>query len=284
MEQLLPADIEAKKNKFKRNATIAAIGATGLLVAPVILVAIGGLVGLAVAGAVGFTIVTLAPVFVTKVANAKYRMLDAEKVSHIKKVGAAAAENPIETLTALLMAKKVAFEDFRVAVEKAISARENFKTKVAKFKEKWPQRAAEFEIQLQRITERVEQKKAALKEAQRSLEEGDLKLEEMKAYYEMSKDLIEANLAAGMDTGDAFERLKSDTAVDAVFESMNLAFAQLEVASALEIDEVAQPAAPAAQLGHSEPVVLDVEIQQPAVVGVPRQGGRQGGLRSGITE
>jgi hypothetical protein len=37
-----------------------------------------------------------------------------------------------------------------------------------------------------------------------------------------------------MDTGDLYEKLKADTAVDAVFESMNKAFAQLEVEAALD--------------------------------------------------
>ncbi len=258
MEQF-PADIEIKKAKFKRNATIAAIGVTGVVVAPVILLAIGGIVGLGIAAAVGFIIVQLAPVFVTKVANIKYRMLDAEKVSHIKKVSVAAAENPIETLTALLMAKKQAFNTFEAAVVQAVAARSNFKIKVEKFKERYPQRAPEFEAQLVRMTDLVKRKQGALKDAQQSLEDGDMKLDEMKAYYEMSKDAIDANRAAGMDTGDAFEKLKADTACDAVFESMNLAFAQLEVASALEMEPVVPAAQSVAQLNHSEPVVLDVQ-------------------------
>jgi hypothetical protein len=112
------------------------------------------------------------------------------------------------------------------------------------------------------MTDLVARKKTALAEAKKSLEDGDLKLEEMKAYWEMSKDAIEANRAAGMDTGDAFEKLKADTACDAVFESMNAAFAQLEVAAALEDDPVDEPTAQPAQLGHSEPAVLNVQVRE----------------------
>ena len=151
---------------------------------------------------------------------------------------------------------------FKLSVEQAATARSNFKLKVEKFKERYPARAPEFESQLARMTDLVERKKKALSEAKKSLEDGDMKLEEMKAYYEMSKDAIEANRAAGMDTGDAFEKLKADTACDAVFESMNLAFAQLEVAASLDVDEVDKPAQPAAQLGHSEPIVLEVPVHQ----------------------
>ena len=258
----------AKRDKLKKWATIGAIGVVGFLVAPIVFLTIQGLVGLAIAGAIGFTLVTLAPWFALTVANWKYRLIDAEKVSHIKAVTAAAEQNPIETLTALLIAKKHAFNVFKASVEQAVTARSNFKTKVAKFKERYPARAAEFESQLARMTDLVERKKVALNDAQQSLHDGDMKLEEMQAYYEMSKDAIEANRAAGMDTGDAFEKLKADTACDAVFESMNMAFAQLEVAAALDVDADDKPAQATAQLTHSEPVILAVPVRQTQKVSV----------------
>lgn len=250
-----------KRDKLKKWATIGAIGVVGFLVAPIIFLTIQGLVGLAIAGAIGFTLVTLAPWFALKVANWKYRLIDAEKVEHIKAVTSAAEQNPIETLTALLIAKKQAFNVFKASVEQAVTARSNFKTKVAKFKERYPARAGEFEAQLARMTDLVERKKVALNDAQQSLHDGDMKLEEMQAYYEMSKDAIEANRAAGMDTGDAFEKLKADTACDAVFESMNMAFAQLEVAAALDVEADDKPTQSVAQLAHSEPVVIDIPVQ-----------------------
>ena len=260
--QVVAQEIVAKRDKFSGWVKLAALAAVGLFVAPFIFVAIGGLVGLAIAAAVGFTLVQLAPWFALKIANYKYRLIDAEKVSHIKAVTGAAAENPIETLTALLIAKKAAFQVFKASVEQAVTARSNFKSKVEKFKERYPARAPEFEAQLARMTDLVERKKLALNDAKQSLADGDMKLEEMQAYYEMSKDAIEANRAAGMDTGDAFEKLKADTACDAVFESMNMAFAQLEVAAALDVDEDDKPAQPVAQLAHSEPVVLDVKVRE----------------------
>jgi hypothetical protein len=255
-------ELVEKRDKMKQWVSIAALGVVGLLVAPFIFAAIGGLVGLGVAAAVGFTLVQLAPWFALKVANWKYRLIDAEKVSHVKAVTAAAAENPIETLTNLLLAKRAAFKEFEQNVVTATAARDTFKGKVSKFAERYPARAAEFKAQLDRMIGLVEKKKRALQDAQQSLEDGDMKLEEMKAYWEMSKDAIELNKAAGMDTGDAFEKLKADTACDAVFESMNTAFAQLEVAAALEVDMVDKPAQGVAQLGHSEPVVLEVPVTQ----------------------
>lgn len=255
-------ELAQKHEKLKKWATIIALGAIGLFVAPFIFLAIGGLLGLGVAAAVGFTMVQLAPWFALKIANLKYRMIEAEKVEHIKKVTDHAAENPIETLTNLLIQKKRAFEDFKTAVQNAVTARDNFKGKVEKFTVKYPHRAVEFQRQLERMTDLVERKKQALTEAKKSLEDGDHKLEEMKAYWEMSKDAIEANRAAGMDTGDAFEKLKADTACDAVFESMNAAFAQLEVAAALDENSADDDNEPVAQLGHSEPVVINATVRE----------------------
>jgi len=256
------SEIEAKKEKLSNWVKGGALGVTGLFVAPFILLALGGIIGLIVSAAVGFIAVQLAPYFAQKVANYKYRLMDAERIEHIKKVTAAAAENPIETLTSMLIEKKKAFQAFKASVETGVTVRSNFATKVEKFKQKYPQRAPEFEKQLARMTELVEQKKVALREAQASLDIGDQKLEEMKAYYEMSKDAIEMNRAAGMDTGDAFEKLKADTACDAVFTQMNAAFAQLEVAAALDVNSADHSTQSVAQLGHSEPVILDISTVQ----------------------
>lgn len=253
-------EVIAKRDKMKKWVSVAALGVVGFLVAPIIFLTIKGLIGFAIAAATGFTLVMIAPVFALKIANLKYRLIDSEKVDHIKKVTAAAAENPIETMVTLLHANKAAFARFETNVENAVTARDTFKGKVKKFADRYPHRAAEFQAQLDRMVVLVTKKKSALVDAKKSLTDGEMKLEEMKAYWEMSQDAQELNKAAGMETSDAFEQLKADTACDSVFESMNRAFAQLEVAAALDeasadIDPVA-----VAQLSHSETVTVDVQI------------------------
>lgn len=256
-----PALIE-KRDQLAKWLKIAAVGVIGFAVAPFIMLAIKGVVGLAVAAAIAVIVVNLAPWFSLKMANYRYRLVESEKVEHIKKVTDHAAENPIETLTNLLIQKKRAFEEFKVNVEQAVTARETFNAKVEKFSQRYPAGAPTYQKNLEHMTDLVERKKAALTEAKKSLEVGEMKLEEMKAYWEMSKAAIEANRAAGMDTGDAFEKLKADTACDSVFESMNAAFAQLEVAAALEDEQIDNPGDRAAQLGYSEPAVLNVQVRE----------------------
>jgi len=240
-----------KRERIKKWATVGLIGVTGLLVAPVIFLAIKGLVGLAIAGVIGLAAVTFAPVISMKFANWK-----------VKGIMHEAAENPIETMINLLAAKQAAFKEFQINVTTAVTARNNFKNKIEAFAVKYPARAQEFKTQLARMTDLVERKKRALSDAEAMLEEGQHKLDEMKAYWDMSQAAQAANKAAGMDTGDQFERLKADTAVDAVFESMNRAFAELEVAAALDVNSSDKPDGSVAQLGVSEPVVLEVSTRE----------------------
>jgi hypothetical protein len=251
-----------KRDRMKKYIMVGGAALVGLIVAPFVMVAIGGLIGLGVAAAIGFTLIQLAPWFALKMSNLRYRLIETEKTDHIKKVTQAAAQNPIETLTNLLISKNKAFQEFKTSVENAAAARDTFKGKIEKFALKYPSRALEFQKQYERMAALVEQKKKALQEAKQSLDEGNSKLEEMKAYWEMSKDAMELNRAAGMDTGDIWEKLKADTACDAVFESMNTAFAQLEVAAAIDVNSADNTSATMAQLKTSEPVILDVPVKE----------------------
>ena len=213
-----------KREKYERWAKVGLITLAGLVISPVIFLAIKGIIGLAIAAVCGLTVVTFAPWASMKFANWKVKAIVSES-----------KENPIETMVNLLAAKEQAFKTFRENVTTAVTARDNFKVKCEQFAKKYPARAAEFNQQLSNMTMLVEQKKRALNDAQDTLEEGRHKLDEMRAYWEMSQAAQEANAAAGLDTGDLYEKLKADTAVDSVFASMNRAFAQLEVAAALDV-------------------------------------------------
>lgn len=250
-------ELELKRDNMKKWITIGGLAA-GALVAGVFYMLLiqtaVAIVAIGAAAVAGYSIVTLAPVVGLKIANAKYRMLDAEKVSHIKKITSAATENPIETMRNLLIQKNEAVNRFEDSVVQGVTARDTFKAKCEKFAKAYPARAPEFQRQLDNMVVMVERKKTALKEAKQSLREGALKLEEMQAYWDMSKDAQALSKAAGMDTGDMFEKLKSDTACDAVFESMSRAFAELEVAASLDVNEAPQQA-----LQHNPSDVFDIQ-------------------------
>ena len=233
-----------KKEKYARWAKIGLVGLAGLIVSPVIFLAIQGIIGLAIAAVAGLSIVTFAPWASMKFANWKVKAITAES-----------KENPIETMVNLLAAKERAFKTFEANVTDAVTARDNFKAKCEQFAKKYPARAEDFTRQLANMSDLVERKKEALRDARNSLEMGHVKLDEMRAYWEMNQAAQAANLAAGMDTGDLYEKLKADTAADSVFSSMNRAFAQLEVAAALDVsNNAAQQALPA----PGAPALLDL--------------------------
>lgn len=211
-----------RKQRIQKWAAVTLIALSGLIVSPVIFLAIKGIVGLIIAALAGLSVVTFTPWIAMKFANWRVKAITAE-----------AKENPIETMVNLLISKREAYAQFKENVETAVTAKKDFEVKCRDFSQRYPHRADEFNQQLAAMTELVERKKMALIDARNSLEQGELKLTEMRAYWEMSQAAQAAHQAAGMDTGDLYEKLKADTAVDAVFESVNRAFAQLEVAAAL---------------------------------------------------
>lgn len=250
---------QQKADRLKKWATLGGIGVAGFLVAPFVFISIKGLIGAGVALALSFTMVMLAPWFALKIANWKYRLIENEKTTHLRKVAEKAAENPIETLQNILRQNRTAFQKFKESVTNAVTARDTFSKKVDQFKKQFPHRAAEFEQQLAQMTAKIERKKAALADAAEQLEIGQAKLDEMKAYWEMSQAMQEANKAAGLDMEDAFAQLKMDTAVDAVFDSMHKAFAQLEVEDHLEEDKKERQAI---ENNPSDVIIPTVNVKQ----------------------
>jgi phage shock protein A len=222
--------VEQKRAKYNNIFKVGLIAIVAFIVAPIIFTVITGMVGLIAAAVIGLVAVNATPWLSMKLANWK-----------IKSIVAEAKENPIETLTNLLIEKRKAFGEFKTRVTDAVTARNTFTEKCNKFAVKYPNRAPEFKKQLESMTGNVDKMKVALDAAQDSITDGEHKLEEMKAYWEMSEAAIAANRAAGMDIGDVYSKLKADTACDAVFENMNRAFAEMEVASSLQIENDPSP-------------------------------------------
>jgi predicted kinase len=210
------------KQRIERWTKIAIGLVAAVVISPVVFLAVKGIVGLALALLVGSFCIAMAPVVAMKFANWRVKGIKAE-----------AQENPIETLQNLILAKRKAFTEFQAAVIDATSARDDFRLKVVEFKKKYPARAVEFEQKLEQMEASIKKKQVALTDAQASIKLAEDKLEEMRAYMDMAVSLQEANKKTALDTGDLYEKMKADIAVDSVFNQVNKAFAQLEVESVL---------------------------------------------------
>lgn len=234
--------IATSANRYKWGAAAVVL----LIVSPVLWVLSALLLGSLVASiatiAIGAAALAAAPVFSMKLANWRNRAIKDE-----------ATKNPIETLENLLLAKRQAFKQFAASVADAVTARNNFATKVEGYKKRNPARAPEFERALERMTDAVDKKKRALNDAQNAIEQGEAKLSEMRDYWEMSQALLDANAKTSLDTGDLYAKMKEDTASDAVVASVNRAFAELEVAASLEMDD-----APTALPAPTQADVIDI--------------------------
>lgn len=88
-------EIEMKREKITKYVKYWLIGLVCLAMSPIIMAVISGMLGLIVAFVVGSTAIALTPWFSMKLANWK-----------VKSVVSESRENPIETMTNLISAKK----------------------------------------------------------------------------------------------------------------------------------------------------------------------------------
>jgi hypothetical protein len=65
-----------------------------------------------------------------------------------------------------------------------------------------------------------------------------------------------------MDTSDIFEKMKNDTECDAVFESMNMYFAQMESAASLDMNSAKKNNNTVKHSNHNEIKILGVKVSK----------------------
>ena len=209
------------------------------VLAPLVAMGIAGMVGLLIAGAIGIIGINAAPVLADKAANWKYealekaandhyRAMEAERLSHLKKVQQQAAENPIETA----VTQSQAFKERGTKQLEAITAYgtevNNFETMTQGFAKKYPEQAARYKQQLDVMKQALQFKQKKYSELQQNIRLMDEQIEFLRANWKMSQALQKANALAGVDTEDPMAQLKTDAAIDAVVNSINRAFAEMD--------------------------------------------------------
>ena len=222
------SDLQRKQQSLQRLVKWGVILVACAVLGPVAYLAIKGIVGLAVFGALAFIGFNAAPVIALKVANAKYRALDEEKISHIKKVVQTAAENPIETATAQSHAYKARAAKYLEGITAYSTEVNNFETMTAEFSKKYPETAPRYKEQLVTMKKALAYKNDKYRELIENIKLMDDKIQFLTANWKMSQALIKVNALGGVDSGDPMEQLKADAAIDAVVNSINRAFAEMD--------------------------------------------------------
>lgn len=234
-------NIEIRKEKIATR-TKWALALAALVVSPVILMIVKGLIGLAVAGAIGLGIISFAPVVAMKFANWKLKAIKHE-----------AATNPIETMQNVWREKESALRAFYGRVEDFATEVRNFGDKLVGFKAEFPGEAAKFEATLRAMEALLQRRRARLSEARAELQRFDREINKADAIWKMGQAAAAMTKAAGMTEDDFMQRIKTETAIDAVQSNLNRALAQLETSLAEEAPAIEHN--PAATL----PVAIDVQ-------------------------
>jgi len=200
----------------------------GLIAAPIAFLAIKGLIGLIAAVVIAFTAITIAPVVGEMAANWKLKALKDE-----------AARNPIETLQRELLRRQQLLDDQKPKIERFETKILNFEGKLAGFKRQYPDEAPRFERTLGSMKQLLALRKERYQEAKTNLAQFELETQKARAIWEMGQAAKDAS-EGGMTEDDFYAKLKTDTSIEAIEESMNQAFARLE-SSLLESKEPTLP-------------------------------------------
>jgi hypothetical protein len=237
MNELLPQENDSLEisnplvvKAIKYGATILGV----ILVAPVAVAFINGAISLMMAGivgAIGFALIGLAPVASLKFANFKERAIQQENVDNIKKITAAARENPIPTLyvdLAIRQKEASEFED-RVAKNDALYKKNIRKTSdfIKQYSENDPA-ITTLKEQLQLHEQAIKAQVAQLDIVKKSVAQYESTVKRADDLWEISKGIQEANDILE-NQQDIFSRIRKDTALDAVENSVNLAFSQMRM-------------------------------------------------------
>jgi phage shock protein A len=221
-------EIELKQQKVAKIVKIGVLLVVCAVLGPLAYLAIKGIVGLAAFGALVFIGYNAAPVIALKVANAKYRAIDDEKISHIKKVERTAAENPIETATAQSQAYKARAAKYLEGITAYGTEVNNFETMTADFSKKYPETAPRYKEQLATMKKALAYKNDKYRELVQNIKLMDDKIQFLAANWKMSQALQKVNALGGVDGSDPMEQVKADAAIDAVVNSINRAFAEMD--------------------------------------------------------
>lgn len=199
-------------------AMVVATGLVGFFVAPFVFLAIKGILGLIVAGAISFIAIQFLPWFGAVIANWRLKAIKHE-----------ASKNPIETLQNDLQSRVRALQQFRDAIRNFASEVGTFKDKLADFMREYPDRASTFEDQYNQMKALLALRMQKYEEAKVGIAKYEKEIQRADAEWQMAQAAAAMNRAAGVDAEAFLQKIQVDTAFDSVQKGLNSAFADLQV-------------------------------------------------------
>jgi hypothetical protein len=196
-----------------------------VIVSPFVFLAVKGIVGLAIAAAVGFVVVQLAPVFATMIANWRIKLLVAEVEA-----------NPIETMHNLYIEKTKELERADVNIVEFETEIGNFEGQLGAFKEQYPAEAASYQALDDKMRSALADMKTQQSEARRALVDFNLKIRKAEAIYKMAAAAQRVTQLSRSAEAQVFAQIKEQVAFDSVRSQLNRSFASLNLALERRLD------------------------------------------------
>lgn len=206
------------QEKFKTFAKIGLIGIAGLVVAPFIFLAIKGIVGLAIAGAVALGLIAVAPAASQWFANMKFKALETV-ISY----------EPVLTLKARAEERWKELETQRNLLEEQAGALEEFKRKANKFIKDFPEEAADWTQRSQQYEQIFAYRVDLFKKAKVETDKFVVTIQKAEGIYEMA--VLDAKMSKSFGKSRDFMAIfKEKTAFDTIDKANSQAIASLRMA------------------------------------------------------
>lgn len=185
------------------------------IIAPVVYLAIKGLVGLTVAIALGIVILQFAPVFADKIANLRMKATIHE-----------AKTNPIETLKNQIIKRQQELESQRAAIEEYDARVSTFAGEVERVRKQYPADTAKYDALLENMRTILARRSAAYKSAEAALREFIAEVKKQESLWELAK-AAQATKQGSTTGKDVIEDLMADAAFRSVELELNRSMASL---------------------------------------------------------
>ncbi len=215
--------IDARRVRLANYAKWGIGMAAAAVMAPVIFLAVKGIVGLIVAAVLGLASVNLAPVLAMKFASWKLKGLKHE-----------ARENPIETRQNIALQTRERLRQAAVELTGFTTEVKNFSDEVRALRDQQPEDAADFDEQLRKLQQLQKLKQDRLKAAHDAADKFEAATERAARKWKVAQSAIRMNKLAGQSQDDAMNKLLAAESLDSVQTAMNQAFAEMDTAFALQ--------------------------------------------------
>lgn len=240
-----PVDVDAKKRRLAAAVRWSLAIAAAAVIAPVVFLAVKGMVGLALALVIGLAIVNAAPVVAMKFANWKLRGLKDE-----------AARNPIETLQNQQVEREKALKNFASQIESFDAELETYRAELVSEAREHPEAARAGLPTLRQMERLLMFRRAKYKRAAKDLEERRKLVESAQSKYRVALAAQRVSKAAGATDPNVLDKILEDVAFDSVERAVSGSMAALR--TAVMVEEIPLDDNDLLRIDQKAPVVDDV--------------------------